>query len=127
MSPLPLNYLRTLIVGIAALEEPFNRCLQEWGAQTPPDTIIFTEIGRAIGARFSAFTAEEQRRLFVGIEEGMLSHDAALRTAMATGLVEALVAKADKSPDLWSDFEKLLGTTSMEHALAWRTFGHRLD
>jgi hypothetical protein len=43
--------------------------------------------------------------------------------AMATGLVEALVASADKNADLWTELEKSLGPTSMRHALAWRNFG----
>jgi hypothetical protein len=53
----------------------------------------------------------------------VVSQDTALGTAMATGLVEALVTSADKNPGLWTELEKLFGPASLKHAVAWRDFG----
>jgi len=123
MNSSPLDYLRSLVAGVPALNAAFNRCLQNWGTETPPTTIIFAEVGDAIAENLAALPNEARRKIFAVIEEGMVSQDTALSTAMATGLVEALAASADKKPDLWTEFESLFGAASMRHAVAWRNFG----
>jgi hypothetical protein len=123
MNSSPLEYLRTLVAGVPALDSALNRCLQSWGAETPPATIAFAEVGDAITENLAALPNEARQKIFAAVEEGMVSQDSALRTAMATGLVEALVASADKKPNLWIEFESLLGVASLKHATAWRNFG----
>ena len=119
----PLDYLRSLVADVPALNAALNRSLQSWGTETPPNTVIFAEVGDAIASNLAALPIDVRRKVFSAIEEGMVSQDAALSTAMATGLVEALVANADTKPDLWKEFENLLGAASIKHAVAWRNFG----
>ena len=123
MNSSPLDYLRSLVAGVPALESELNRCLQNWGRETPPATIVFAEVGDAIAANLAALPNAARRKIFAAIEGGMVSQDTVLSTAMATGLVEALVASADQKPDLWKKFESLLGAASMKYAVAWRNFG----
>jgi hypothetical protein len=65
-----------------------------------------------------------QQKLFAAIEAGMVSANTVVSTALATGLVEALVSRADNSPGLWEEIESLMGPSSKRHAVAWRDFGH---
>src|ERR1041385_4567383 len=114
----PIEHLRSFVAGVPALNASFNRCLQNWGAEVPPDTIIFAEVGDAIAENLAALSPELRQEIFTGIEAGVVSQNAALSTAMATGLVEALVTRADKRPELWLEIEKLLGAASKKHAVA---------
>lgn len=123
MNSSPLDFLRSFVVDVPALDLALNKCLKSWGTEKPPATIVFAEVGDAIAENLAALPNETRRKIFAAIEEGMNSRDAALRTAMATGLVEALTASADKKPDLWIEFENLLGAASMKHAAEWRNFG----
>jgi hypothetical protein len=118
-----LGYLRALVAGIPALDDARNRCLRKWGTETPPITVLFAGVGRAIAENLAVLLGEVQQRLFAGIEESVVSQDSALGTAMATGLVEVLVTSADKNPGLWAEPEKLFGPASLKHAVAWRDFG----
>jgi hypothetical protein len=123
MKSSPLDYLRSFVADVPALNAALNRSLQSWGTETPPNTVIFAEVGDAIASNLATLPNEVRRKVFAAIEEGMVSQDTALSTAMATGLVEALVANADKKPDMWKEFENLFGAASMKHAAAWRNFG----
>ena len=123
MGASPIDYLRGLVSDIPVLNEKLNCRLQNWGDETPPATIAFGEIGDAIAENMALLPEELRRRIFATIEEGMISPDPALGTAVATGLVEALVSSADKKPELWNQLDKLFGAASRKHALAWRNFG----
>lgn len=123
MNSLPLDYLRSLVASVPILNEALARCLQNWGAEAPPATVVFAEIGDAIAKNLAMLPNDVRQRIFAGIEDGMVGQNSPLRVAMATGLVEALVASADQNADLWTELEKLLGPASMRHALTWRNFG----
>ncbi|HEV2695902.1 MAG TPA: hypothetical protein VG347_23635 [Verrucomicrobiae bacterium] len=118
-----MDYLRQLASEVPTLNERFNRCLQDWGNETPPVTIIFAEVGEAIVENFATIHGEARKKIFILIENGMTSSNLGVKTAVATGLVEAMVAGADKKPDLWVEFKKLFGAASLKHAEAWLTFG----
>jgi hypothetical protein len=122
MTSSSLFYLQNLVTGIPPLETSLNECLQKWSPETPPATIAFAHIGTAIGDSLALLSPDVRRRVFAAIENGMLSSDTDLETAMATGLIEALVASSDKHPGLWADLQRSLGSASMKHAEAWRTF-----
>ena len=123
MNTSTINYLRSLVSEIPALNEKMDRCLETWGAETPPDTVLFAAVGDAIAENVLVFPGEVRRRVFETIEKGMVCPDMAIRSAVATGLVEALVSNADRRPELWAHFQSLFGIASKEHAAAWRNFG----
>lgn len=121
MDSSPIGYIRNLVADVPALDVVLNVCLQKWGT-TPPITLVFAEVGDAIAENLPSLSNETRRKVFAAIEDGMVSEDTTLRTAMGTGLVEALVAGADKNPNLWAELESLLGTATMKYAIAWRNF-----
>ena len=124
MNSSPLDYLQRLVADVPDLNAALNQSLQDWGSEIPPNTVIFAEVGDAIAVNIGTLSDEMRQKVFAAIEEGMVSEDNAISTAMPTGLVEALVASADKKPDLWKEFEISLGAASMKHAVAWRNFGN---
>lgn len=123
MNSLLLVYLRGLVTGVPVLNETLEHCLQDWGTEAPPATVVFGKIGDAIAENLAVIPDDVRQKIFAGIEGAMVSQDSALKTAMATGLVEALVAGADKKAGLWTELETLLGPASMRHAATWRNFG----
>ena len=58
-------------------------------------------------------------RFFSLIESAMKSDDLLLGTAMATGLLEALVGRVAQEEGLWARISPLLGPNSLHHAEAW--------
>jgi hypothetical protein len=117
------EYLRKLASGVPALEDQLARSLHGWGADQPPVTVVFADLGNAIAENIGILPDAALRTIFATVEVGMTTSDDVLRTAVATGLVEALVSTADAKRDLWKDLDKLLGPASRKHAIAWRNFG----
>jgi hypothetical protein len=117
--------LQTLI-GITPVIDRSVECLvSSWSPETPPVTVVFSQIGDAIADHLVQMPTDVQQALFAEIERGMCSQDVDLRTAVATGLIEALVGKSDKQPGLFAQLEKLFGPASTKHALEWQKFGQQ--
>lgn len=118
-----LQYLNNLLAGAPSLKERLDRCFKYWDPEVPPTTIVFGEVGTAIAENMKALSPEALTRIFSQIEEGMTHESSELREGVGTGLIEALVAAADKQPELWLHLDRMLGAASSEHAAAWRKFG----
>jgi hypothetical protein len=123
MSALPLEYLRKFASEAPGLDEALTECVKEWEPETPPITIAFAQVGHAIAEHLDSYDISTTKRVFRMIEEAMASRDEVLATAMATGLVEAIVTASDKREGLWKKLELLFGSQSLKHANAWRNFG----
>ena len=122
-----IDYLQSLASGVSALNDKLNQCFRSWEPDMPPATVIFAELGDSISEHLTVMPADVRREIFARIENGMTSSDEVLRTAVATGLIEAFVSSADKNQELWEQFEKLLGPASLKHAVVWRRFGQETE
>jgi len=118
-----MDFLLSLASKSPVLNETLDRCFLRWRPEEPPITVAFGELGHAVGEHFHDLPIETQQKIFAQIEEGMVSSDEGLATAVATGLIEALVTESDRRTELWSQFEKLLGPESLKHAVCWRDYG----
>ncbi len=118
-----MAYLRSLASDVPVISERLNRCAQKWEPGAAPITVAFSEVGAEIADHFNEFPAVVREKIFAKIEEGMTSSDMALRTAVATGLIESLVTEANNRVELWKQLEEYLGPDSAKHAFAWRRFG----
>lgn len=94
-----------------------------WAPDEPPITTIFSELGSRIIQDLYTSDAEVNRRIFRMIEDAMASGDDELRTAVGTGLIEAVIARTDGNEQLWRDVESMFGDRSLEYAQAWRSWG----
>jgi hypothetical protein len=124
MTTSSLRYLQNLVSGVPILQETLSGSLNDYATERPPIVLVFADVGAAIADNLPHFSEQLRQRIFRGVEGGMTGSDIELKTAMATGLIEALVAKSDAKPELWLEFEKLLGAESMRYAETWRKFGH---
>ena len=84
---------------------------------------LYSNIWRIIANNIFLFDDKKQIEIFSHIESGINSKDEYLATAVATGLIEALVSESDNNTELWHIIENHLGIESKKHALAWKNFG----
>ena len=97
----------------------YQEVLDEWRPEDPPVTTLFAALGDRIAEDFGSCGVDTNRRVFSLIEQAMESSDQTLVTAVATGLIEALVTRAARSEGLWKQMAPLLGPRSLHHAQAW--------
>ncbi|MEV9615619.1 DUF7674 family protein [Aliarcobacter butzleri] len=85
-------------------------------------TILFGEFGGCIVDDFFEMNKEKRIKIFDYIETMMLSEDEYLNTATATGLVEAIISKAeskDKSNELLIEILTYCKEETMRYIVAW--------
>lgn len=82
-------------------------------------TVLFGYFGHAIVKNYASFTNAEKQYIFSTIESGVSSSDKKLANAVATGLLEAIYSKANKTPMLWQRIDSNLLAESRSYILAW--------
>ena len=117
------TFLRDIVCLLPGVGQKLDVCRKHWLPEPPPTTVLFSEVGGAIAEQLDELADDVCLRVFSRIEEGMISVDAQLRTAVATGLVEAMVTSSDANRELWHKIRRWFGPCSLKHAEAWRGFG----
>lgn len=118
------EYLSLFFVLSDEIQILLNEFDHEWeNDEDPPYIFLFSKIGKVIANNVFLFDYKKQIEIFSHIECGINSDNEYLATAVATGLVEALVNVSDSNPELWNKIESHLGTESKKHAIAWKNFG----
>ena len=113
------NFVELLAAASGGARAAYHEVLDEWRPDEPPTTILFSALGNQIAEEFNCADTETNNRVFSLIEQAMQSNDQRLTTAVATGLIEALVNRAVQSTGLWNEMAPLLGPKSLHHAEAW--------
>ena len=114
-----INKLVGLSVG---LQETYNETVNYWSPEEPPITIAFGDLGCRIADDFEQFNEDVASRIFSLIETAMTHGDDALVTAVATGLIEAVVGRAGAQGRGLPRILRAFGELSRIHAEAWLTF-----
>lgn len=96
-----------------------NELMLDWLPEKPPITILFSAIGYSIAESFDSNDVLSNQTLFALIENGVSSDDLMLGTAVATGLIEGMVTRAQQIDGLWERMAPSLGQGSLQHATAW--------
>lgn len=118
------EYLSPFFVLSDEIQILLNEFYDAWkGDNNPPYIYLYSNIGRIIANSVFLFDNKTQIEIFSHIESGINSDDEYLATAVATGLIEALVSESDNNTELWHIIENHLGIESKKHALAWKNFG----
>ncbi|AZP14076.1 DUF7674 family protein [Undibacterium parvum] len=94
--------------------------LEYWEPDLPPVTILFAAIGKELTRRFDSMGNESIVIVFELIEDAMNANDNVLKSAVATGIIEAIISESSRNDELWSRIESQLGSTSKHHAEGWR-------
>lgn len=117
------NYLKKMASFSTVILEKIESVNKYWSPEEPPVIVLFSQIGKTLARIYPSFENAQKESVFQHIEEGMTSTNDELATAVATGLIEAIVTSTDGDHLLWAKIEKSLGHKSKEHALAWKNFG----
>ena len=113
------DFVGLLAAASSGVQVAYQEVLDGWRPDEPPVTTLFAALGYRIAEDFSNAGIDTNRRLFSLIEQAMESGDQRLVTAVATGLIEALVTRAVRSEYLWDEMTLLLGPRSRHHVEAW--------
>lgn len=111
-----------LATSSSGLKHEYDEAIGDWHPEEPPATAMFGVFGLRIADDFRSTDVDTKRHLFSLIEQAMQSADEDLRTVVATGLIEALVNRAELTTGLWEEIVPFLGPRSRRHAEAWLAF-----
>ena len=89
----------------------------------PLPTALLGSFGREIANNYDTITSCEWVSLSAMIEEGLASDDGDVGTAVATGLIEGMIHRAEAIENLWPRIEAGLGPRARSYADAYRGFG----
>lgn len=113
------EFIASLVKQSDGLQLAYCETLAFWAPETPPMTTLFAALGDRIAEDFNSVSTEVNRQTFRLIEDGMSSKDQKLVTAVATGLIEAIVSKTAPQKDVWNRLSLMFGDLSRMHAEAW--------
>lgn len=113
------KFINTLIERTASLQATYRETIDYWEPDEPPVTTMFAALGSRIADDFDSIETDINWITFRLIEEAMAGDDNNLKTAVATGLLEAIIATAWRHEGLWSRISPMLGDMSRKHADAW--------
>ncbi|MFI8384437.1 hypothetical protein [Pseudomonas sp. NPDC079086] len=113
------GFIAALIAQAPALESALRETLEYWEPDEPPVTILFAALGERMVDEFNSAGADANQRRFHLIESAMNSSNSDLVTAVATGLLEAIVSAASRQEGLLPRVSLMLGKLSRRHVNAW--------
>lgn len=113
------GFVDALVQYSAEMQIVYKEMLEYWSPDEPPVTTLFAALGDRIVVDFDKVKSDVNRAIFRQIESAMASDDNELVTAAATGLIEAIVAKAILEKDVWQRVLPMFGERSHKHVMAW--------
>lgn len=113
-----LSLLNRLLGISPSLLACYREQVAYWAPEKPPLTVLFGLLGSQIAEDFRSVGDATNDRLMLAIEQAMASDDEELRTAVATGLIEAMSCTAD-GLGVWNDIRSRLGPLSAKYHHAW--------
>ncbi|MCA6963831.1 hypothetical protein [Pectobacterium odoriferum] len=117
------EYLSVFTQKSEYIKNEVNQSIEYWLPDPPPTILLFSLVGKALVKQLALLRESDKLIFFQHIEMGINSENADLATAVATGLVEALVTASDEDESVWGKIENYLHSESKNHALSWRDFG----
>jgi hypothetical protein len=92
--------------------------LNYWAPDSPPLTVALGELGRRVVDDFNSVDFATNDAVFNAIEDAFANGDWELSTAVATGMIEAIVGQAIRI-GIWDEVLPMFGKLSASHAIAW--------
>ncbi|KHS81747.1 hypothetical protein V6M93_14825 [Pectobacterium brasiliense] len=119
------EYLSVFTQKSEHIKNEVNKSVKYWLPDNSPTILLFSLVGKALVNQLDFLRESDKLEFFQHIETGMLSDNADLSTAVATGIVEGLVTASDEGESMWKRIESYLHTESKKHALSWKFFGDK--
>lgn len=98
------------------------RLSDEWAPEDPPVTVIAAEIGHTLVVRSSEFSDAQLRDIFLAVEDVLTIGTESDKDAVATGLLEAVLAAGDEHPAQRARALSFAGPESRAYCRAWDSF-----
>ena len=111
--------LRRLAVIAPAMQEALAHLAADWSAAEIPTVVAFGALGSALRGHLNEMSSERLSGIAEFVEEILVSDDAALKDAVATGFLEAFVSADGPEP---SRLVLVLGPVAQGYLRAWDTF-----
>ena len=86
--------------------------------ESPMPFVLIADFGHKIAQEFESIGEKDWSELVSLIEEGLNSEDEYIETAVATGLIEAIVHVAEPIHGLWPRIDSALGPEARAYAEA---------
>ena len=90
-------------------------------SENPLPISLLGQFGGVIANNFEALAPNEWAALAAMIEQGLTSDDDDVSTAVATGLIEGMIHRAEAIDNLWPRIEAGLGSKARSYADAYRS------
>ncbi|WP_186065381.1 DUF7674 family protein [Burkholderia gladioli] len=100
------------------LKSTINEFFDDWG-EGGPMTVLFSSMGKRIVSQFNDCRDDDLILIFNSIELAMIEGDAALKSLVATGILEAIYSKAHDDVLLWRRINGWLGQESRRYLVEW--------
>jgi len=100
----------------------YKQLVEEWSPDAPPVTIIFSSLGRSFCSHSSMSSKLALMNICAVIEELMSRGDDAVQDAVATGMLEAMLAESSAGRFDMSTLTPFLGTHTKAYCRAWDEF-----
>jgi hypothetical protein len=124
--PVSAEEFTRFMEGLAAITPAVGDALEADGEPRTPDmempVLWMSSVGHAVAATLPALAPDAQRAVFDAVERGMSSGGELLRTALATGFLEALAHDMDRAAVPRELVTPLLGRSSRAYLDAWDSF-----
>ena len=111
------SFLDALLQQSTGLSAQYSADVEYWAPEEPPFIVLLGALGRQIVEEFEQAGADANKRIFALIEEAV-ADNGDLGTAVTTGLIEAIVNKAERM-DLWLPISNCFGKLSLNYIDAW--------
>lgn len=113
------DFFSEMVALYKGFEQAKLDCESYWSPDEPPLTTLFSSLGRKVCEDFWSIDVDIKIMFFEKIEAAMNSEDNDLRIAVATGLIEAMVAKSFDEKELWLSMSGFFGKKTSEHINGW--------
>lgn len=96
--------------------------IDEWKPDEPPPTILYAAFGRRIAMGADELSEQEKKIVFNAIEECFTNGDEVVKSAISTGLLEALLNESSSGRLSFQSIASYLGDMSRQYCQEWDRF-----
>ena len=118
MNEQAVSFIQEITALSSGLSLAYQETINYWAPHSPPLTVALSSLGRRVVTDFNSVDFATNEAVFNVIERAFAKGDWELSTAVATGMIEAIVGEAIHV-GIWGEILPLFGKLSASHALAW--------
>lgn len=114
-----LTELASAIPELVALD---LKVKDQWSPEAPPATLHMIEIAHAVAKNATELSSDQLRRFFASIESALMNGEQDIKDVIATGFLEALLAKSSAGCLDFAVLIPFLGPATRSYCCAWDEF-----